>query len=130
MRWPAKRVEGVYASIVRSEAVQSIEGQRRDMIAACYTNPNWDGKDNAEKRKEYIRDINKHFNSAITRIYYPKGTPEETQEIDWDNPFFAAHKREIARTNELFRNMQGERPIGEILAERSNGHREIDQLEA
>jgi hypothetical protein len=97
------------------------------MIAAAYTNPNWDGKENAEKRKEYISDINRHFNAAITRIYYPQGTPEERQEIDWDNPFYAAHRREIERTKGLFTQAQGDRPIGEILAER-NGHG-IDQLE-
>jgi len=96
------------------------------MVAAAYTNPNWDGKENAEKRKEYITDINRHFNNAISRIYYPKGAPEP--DVDWSDPFFAAHKREIERTKDLFASVQGNRPIGEILKER-NGHG-IDQLEA
>jgi len=75
------------------------------MISACYSNPNWDGKDNAEKRNEYLRELNRHFNSAITAIYYPEGP--KAQEIDWSNPFFAAHKREIARTKRLFAEAQG-----------------------
>lgn len=83
------------------------------MIAAAYTNPNWDGKENAEKRSEYIRDINKHFNAAITRIYYPDGPKE--QEIDWDNPFYAAHKREIERTRELINGQLQGRTAGEVL---------------
>ena len=70
------------------------------MIAACYANPNWDGKDNASKREEYLKKLNEHFNQAITAIHYPDG-PREA-DVDWDNPFFAAHKREIARTKALF----------------------------
>ena len=112
MKWPVKRVEGIYKAIVTREAVASIEQQRRDMIAACYSNPNWDGKDNAEKRKEYLKSINDHFNQAITAIYHPGG-PREV-DVDWDNPFFAAHKREIARTRAMFAEAMGEDDIAAV----------------
>ena len=113
MRWPVKRVEGLYKAIVVREAVESIEQQRRDMIAACYSNPNWDGKDNADKRKQYLDDLNRHFNEAITAVYHPHGPRE--QDVDWNNPFFAAHKREIARTQEALRLMQeGTDPADEV----------------
>lgn len=125
-------MEGVYQSIVRREAVESIENQRRDMIAAAYANPNWDGKDNAEKRKEYIKELNRHFNTAIARIYEPK--PVEP-EIDWDNPFYAAHKREIERTRERLQMQIEGKTAGEILEaeeerkeERADPRSEIDQI--
>lgn len=96
------------------------------MIAACYSNPNWDGKDNADKRKQYLDDINRHFNQAITAIYYPDG-PREA-DVDWDNPFFAAHKREIERTKVMFAEALGQdgKTAGDLLEEEQA--REVDQL--
>jgi hypothetical protein len=122
LRWPAKRVEGIYRSIITREAVESIEAQRRDMIAACYANPNWDGKDNADKRNEYLKDINRHFNDAITAIYYPEG--QKAQEVDWSNPFFAAHRREMLRTKEMFEQATG-KSLGEVLEDEKG----LDQLQ-
>jgi hypothetical protein len=130
LRWPAKRVEGIYKAIITREAVESIEAQRRDMIAACYANPNWDGKENADKRSEYLKDINRHFNAAITAIYHPDGPRE--QDVDWSNPFFAAHKREIARTKEIFTEMQG-RTVGDVIDDEDkssgNGRARLQELE-
>lgn len=97
------------------------------MIAACYSNPNWDGKDNADKRKQYLDDINRHFNQAITAIYYPDGPREAA--VDWDNPFFAAHKREIERTKVMFAEAMGQqdgKTAGDLLEEEQA--REVDQL--
>ena len=125
MRWPAKRVEGIYKAIVTREAVASMEEQRRDMIAACYANPNWDGKDNAEKRNDYLKDLNRHFNEAITAIYYPD-RPRE-QRIDWSNPFFAAHRREMLRTKKLFEEATG-KTLGDVIEdERLSSDSGIDQ---
>jgi hypothetical protein len=97
------------------------------MIAACYANPNWDGKDNAEKRKEYLKLLNEHFNQAIDKIHNPDGPVEV--DVDWNNPFYAAHKREIARTREAFALAlgDGDSTAGEVLeAEESNGHGKLD----
>ena len=100
------------------------------MIAACYANPNWDGKDNSEKRKEYLDDLNRHFNAAITSIHYPDSSREA--DVDWDNPFYAAHKREIERTREAFQLALSEegKTAGEVLEAEQNGHadRDIDQI--
>jgi hypothetical protein len=96
------------------------------MIAACYSNPSWDGKDNADKRKQYLDDLNAHFNKAITAIYYPGG-PHEV-DVDWDNPFFAAHKREIERTKIMFAEAMGEKDMAAVekLAEEEAS---VDQAE-
>jgi len=99
------------------------------MIAACYSNPNWDGKDNAENRKEYLRQLNEHFNQAIDKIHNPQEAVGA--DVDWKNPFYAAHKREIARTREAFALALGERgqTAGDVLAaEERNGHGDVDQI--
>jgi hypothetical protein len=94
------------------------------MISACYSNPNWDGKDNASKREEYLRDINRHFNEAITAIYYPE--EHKAQKVDWSNPFFAAHKREMLRTKKLFEQATG-RTLGDVIEEEDKSG--VDQVQ-
>jgi hypothetical protein len=89
----------MYRSIVRREAVQSIELQRTNMIAALFSNPNWDGEENTSKRQEYITELNKRFNEAIEAIYHG---PKKEPDIDWDNPFYAAAKRGLERTRQKF----------------------------
>jgi hypothetical protein len=112
--------------------VSSIEQQRRDMIAACYSNPNWDGKDNSSKREEYLKKLNEHFNQAITAVYAPPDKKRDEQDVDWDNPFFAAHKREIEKTKAAMRLVlddQG-KTAGELLAGQEasdNGRGDFDQ---
>ena len=126
-------MEGIYKVIIQREVRESIEQQRRDMIAACYANPNWDGKENSDKRSQYLKDINDHFNQAISAIYAP---PEaRQQDVDWDNPFYAAHRREIERTKEQFQTAldQKDKTAGDVLSEeeqqaRENGRGEIDQI--
>jgi hypothetical protein len=128
LSWPVKRVEGVYQAILRTEAVQSIESQRRSMIAAMNSNPNWDSKENKENRQQYLRDLNSQFNQAINRVYAPPG--EKEPEIDWENPFLAAHKREIAKTRERFAWAMEGKSAGEILEleeERKKRRDEYDQ---
>jgi hypothetical protein len=91
-------VESIYTAIIRREAVESIESQRTQMIAALFANPNWDG-DNAEKRTQQIQTLNEHFNKAIESIYFPKGVEPD---IDWDNPFYAAAKRGLEKTRQKY----------------------------
>lgn len=91
-------MDAIYKAIVQREAVQSIESQRTQMIAALFANPNWDG-DNAEKRTEQIQQLNGHFNKAIETIYFPKGAEPD---IDWNNPFYAAAKRGLEKTRQKY----------------------------
>ena len=68
------------------------------MVAALYSNPNWD--DEGNDRTSRIKELNKHFNEAIERVYHPERFKEI--EIDWSNPFWQAHIRSIQRTRERF----------------------------
>lgn len=94
------------------------------MVAACYSNPNWDGKDNADKRTDFLKQVNDHFNQAITAIYYPDGPREAV--VDWDNPFYAAHRREMLRTKELFERATG-KTLGDVIEEDEKEDTGVDQ---
>lgn len=64
------------------------------MVAALYSNPNWDESGN--DRPGRIKELNRHFNKTIELIYDPD--LDEGDEPDWDNPFWQAHLRGMART--------------------------------
>jgi hypothetical protein len=68
------------------------------MVAALYSNPNWD--DEANDRSKRIKDLNKHYNETIERIYHPERFKEV--DIDWSNPFWQAHQRSIQKTRERY----------------------------
>ena len=68
------------------------------MVAALYSNPNWDSEDN--DRQGRIKELNKHYNEAIERVYHPERFREI--EIDWNSPFWQAHQRSIQRTRERY----------------------------
>lgn len=70
--------------------------QRMQMVSALFSNPNWDGE-NADKRTQYIQDLNGHFNKAIELLYYPEGAEPD---IDWNNPFYSAARRGLEKTRQ------------------------------
>lgn len=82
---------------MQREAKESIERQRIHMISALYANTNWDQKD--ADREARLKDLNDHFNEAIEYVYFPER--RKGPDIDWDNPFYAAAKRGLARTRAM-----------------------------
>jgi hypothetical protein len=68
------------------------------MVASLYANPNWDDEKN--NRSGRIKELNKHYNQTIERIYHPERFREI--EIDWNNPFWQAHRRSIEKTRERY----------------------------
>jgi len=87
------RVDAIYKAILQREAVEGIERQRNNMIAAIFSNPTWD--EHPEKRTERIRDLDTHFNDIVELVYNPK---KAEPDIDWDNPFWSASKRNLEKT--------------------------------
>lgn len=92
--------------MIQREARASLESQRDQLIAALYANSNFSGEEGAEARAETIKTLEKHFNKAITLVYYPDAF--KGQEIDWDNPFWQAAKRSQQRMKQLMDSMQGQ----------------------
>lgn len=82
------------------------------MIAALYANTNMDMKEN--NRSERIKDLETHFNRAIEMIYNDGRNPD-AEEIDWNNPFWAAARRAYQRKNIEIEGAQGNNSVGEVL---------------
>jgi hypothetical protein len=63
------------------------------MVAALWSNSNWD--DDKGTRKKALADIENNYQEALAKLEYainPDSAPK-VEEIDYDNPFFAASKR-------------------------------------
>lgn len=80
------------------------------MIAALYSNPNWD--EEKADREARIQELNQNFNEAIELVYYPE---KREKEIDWSNPFYAAAKRGLEKTREKYGMDDPERKMGELV---------------
>lgn len=85
--------------MLKRQAVMSIETQKHQMIAALYSNTNWDDEKN--DRPERIKELERQFNRAIELVYDP--SLADGEEIDWKNPFWAAAKRAYDRKLERTR---------------------------
>lgn len=96
MSWPTSRFEAIYKAMIQRQAVESIEEQRNAMTAALFANPNWD--DSKNDREGRLKELNENYDQAITAIYFPD--KKDGDEIDWDNPFYAAAKRGLERTRQ------------------------------
>lgn len=116
--------------MVQRKGVENIERQKHQMVAALYSNPNWDDQDN--DRPQRIKDLEENFNSAIELIYSDDDSGGE-EEIDWDSPFWAAAKRAYElkgiKIDEAGLESIRENPeIVDQLEERRKAQKSIDQL--
>lgn len=116
----------------KRKAAESIEAQKYQMIAALYSNPNWDEKD--AKRPEQIKEIETHFTAAVNLIYDPDSAKATEQEIDWSNPFWMAakrsHEKALAAHPELRKKQVGDviEMDADQLEARARSRKEIDQI--
>jgi hypothetical protein len=95
------------------------------MVAALYSNPNWDDEKN--DRTARIKELNKHYNETIERIYHPERFKEI--DIDWDNPFWQAHRRSIQRTRERFGLSNRELSMQDVIAAEDQEKAKLRELE-
>ena len=72
--------------------MESLERRKDAMIAALWSNSNYD--DDKGTRKQAIEEIEGNYDEAVTKILSGNSQQEANEEeIDEDNPFFAAAKR-------------------------------------
>lgn len=95
------------------------------MVAALYSNPNWDDEKN--DRTARIKDLNKHYNETIERIYHPERFKEV--EIDWNNPFWQAHQRSIQKTRERFGLANHDLNMRDVIDAQSQDAEKLRELE-
>lgn len=68
------------------------------MIAALFANQNWD--DPKSNRAQYITELNAKFDEAIENVYNPQSLEED--QIDWNNPFWMAARRNLEKTRRKY----------------------------
>lgn len=122
--------------MIQRETRAQLESQRDQLIASLYANSNFGGEEGSEARAESIRELEKHFNKAITLVYYPNAYKQ--QEIDWKNPFWKAAKRSQERMAKLMEQLSGDQQaqtmqqVAEMSKEqieaREDSRRSIDQI--
>jgi hypothetical protein len=95
------------------------------MVAALYSNPNWDDEKN--DRTARIKELNKHYNETIERIYHPERFKEK--DIDWSNPFWQAHRRSMQRTRERFGLANADLTMQDVIASEAQEHLKLKELE-
>lgn len=85
--------------------MQALEGQKNQMVAALWSNSNWD--DDKGTRSNAIEELDEKHKEALRIIYGPEQPtpssdvsqdyPSEEVEIDKSNPFFGAVDRGLAK---------------------------------
>lgn len=91
------------------------------MVAALWSNPNWD--DDKRTRANAIEKIESQYEEAAYKIQNV-GREEEGEEIDKENPFFAASERGLEK---LFGKYEGKLPPATDSKEAAEWAKDIDQ---
>lgn len=122
--------------MVQREGAAELRRQRDMIIAGLYANSNFTGDQGGTDRADNIKSLERHFNKAITVIYYPRAFKEK--DVDWDNPFWSAAKRSRERLTKLMQSLEGTAPqttmeeatgmSKEQMEARTNSRRSIDQI--
>ena len=89
--WPASRFEAFYDAFARRKVADELNTRRSLEIAATWANTNLDSSDNKDARQNWQESIDRGFSIAIAKLY--GDAIEDEDEIDKDDPFFAAMEK-------------------------------------
>lgn len=91
--------------MLKRQAAEGIEQQKRIMVAAIYANANY-GKEDIEKAVGALED---HYKAAIEMVYPKPGAQrrKQGQEPDWNNPFWAGAARSYEKQREALAKLRG-----------------------
>jgi hypothetical protein len=81
------------------------------MVNAIFANPNWDDEKN--DRTSRIRELNENFDKAINLVRDPDSKREA--EIDWNDPWWRAHKRNFEKTRVMYGLEPEDKTMGELV---------------
>jgi hypothetical protein len=93
--WPASRFEALYEAFAKRKVADELSQKRALELAAVWGNPNLDTKENPKLRQELQADIDEAYSQAIYSLY--NDVEDEEEEIDKDDPFFAAMQRGLKK---------------------------------
>lgn len=101
LKWPARRFDHFYLLHQKRQIVAGLERQKVEMVAALWSNSNWD--DGKDSRKNAIADIESSYEEALRKIEsIGKPIQDDGEQIDKDNPFFAAAERGIQKLEDKY----------------------------
>lgn len=98
-------MHAIYGAMLKRQAAEGIEAQKRQMTAAIYSNPNY-GSDDITKA---VEGLDEHYKKALESIYPKPGAQERKQrqqEPDWNNPFWAGAASSYAKQREALERMR------------------------
>ena len=90
MLWPWRKFEVFYDSHSKRLAAERVIELKHAMITGVWGNSNYD--DGKDSRTELLRSIDDFAEKAINQIYASEPSGEYVEEVDMNNPFFAAMK--------------------------------------
>lgn len=94
--WPASKFEALYEAYAKRKIAEELSQRRALEIAALWGNSNYDNSEHPEIRQNLMQQVDEQYSSALQALY--EGTIDNgEEEIDWDDPFFAASKRGIEK---------------------------------
>lgn len=91
MEWPYRRFVKAWEAFQRRLLCEEWRQRKIGHISACWSNTNLDDPKN--DRTKVIKDLEQNYDDLIAAIW---NGPEEEEEVAFDDPFFAAGKRNAA----------------------------------
>lgn len=117
--------------MLKRQAVESIERQKVEMIAAIYANANYGSEDITKA----VEGLEKHFKEAIEAVYLPpsqRKRHKEGKEPDWNNPFWAGAKRSYDRQATALAELRGttrEMTVKEVMDHEARRDKRLNHLD-
>jgi hypothetical protein len=87
LAWPWKRLEAFLEAHQKRKVAEDLNQRKQAQIMALFSNPNWDGE-NAEKRQEFIDNMERQFEESLMTIYGGQIQVDEEDVDLYNDPFF------------------------------------------
>lgn len=98
LQWSARKFEHFYVRFQKRQVIEGLERQKNDMVAALWSNSTWDDKKGT--RATAIEQIEEQYAEATRKIKASGTQKQDEEEIDPNNPFFAASERGVAKVEQ------------------------------
>lgn len=129
LEWPWMRFEGAYEAMLKRELVADLDNRKMALVSALWANSNWDGEE--ADRQGAIKNLEESYENSLAIIY---GYAEEKSDddVDWDDPFFAAAKRGMQSTGLMKSDSSDDGTVGDLIdnEQKELTEEELDKLRA
>ena len=105
---------------MRRRLTEVLERRKEMMIAALWANSGFEGQQGADARRSAIEELEEHYDTAVRSIL---AREVQDEEIDKDNPFFAAAERGLQKVAPV---KKSEGTVSEVVEETEDPFPELD----